>query len=246
MLAIQHLIRSMYSPFFIAKTRFFPIGKAIKHLFLLALLLTIPLLLQTYLSYNQLYSAVLSQQEFNDFTIADGQLSTSVHGEVYRDKHNVITFFPTKTSDVQDADSKNAIVFLKDHIFIQINTESFSVPYTLIDNNLSESEFYEKLMEFNNYILLILFVFAFITYFTNVTVLLVGNSFMAFVGSSVAKLLNKNMEYRHTWRLASFSLTNVVFGFIILNFFFTETPFLLSLLVFSIGVLFLVKAVRNK
>jgi hypothetical protein len=232
-------IKSIYSPSTIYKSRFLPIGKAIMHLFLLAIVINMSIYFQSALSINGLLNTLNENKQIipQAIVISDGQLNLNNEEAIIisNNSNDIIV-----SNDYQIVDNAHStLAFLNENIHIVAANKEIIIPYTIIgDGKITE-------IVSTNIGLFILggILFFLGSYLFQVTFLFLGVSILAYI-STLSKSKRK-LTYRLYWRIASFAITNTVLIFSILNIWSIKVPSLLALIILLISNLMVYLAIKK-
>ncbi|HZG60532.1 MAG TPA: DUF1189 domain-containing protein [Anoxybacillus sp.] len=239
------LFKSLYSPNDIARFRFQGIGKTILYVFFLTFISVLPM---TYHFINDFVEGIkntgeLLKSELPEFTIENGELSSSADKPVIIDKSGFrIVFDSTGQTTKEDVERyTNAIGFLKHEIVLVANSETQYYDYAMFQNmKLTDKDvhsFIETLQSLMPVIIPVTFVILYI--FASASKF-IGITFLAFIGLIIRGTLGKNIKYRHTWIMSAYAVTLSTIFFTIMESLQVVVPYALAIHWFvSVTVLFL-------
>lgn len=225
----NQLFKSIYSPRDIAMFRYQGIGKTILYVFLLTLISIIPSVL--YLSsgivngINTVEKSISS--ELPPFLIENGELQSEEKAPVIINKENfTIIFDSTGTVDTAElSNSKNTIAILKKEAYFMAGGQFQSLPYSMFsDISLTNDDLLSMLSTVDSSLGIIIPLLAVVIYIFASGMKFIEVSFLALLGLFLKKMLNRNIQYRHTWRLAAYSVTLPTIFFTIMDSLQTVVP----------------------
>lgn len=229
----KQFFKSLYSPKDIALFRFQGIGKTITYVFFLTILSLIPAI-------YYLCSAAVNgldafqdsvKNEFPSFQIANGELQTLTADEkeapIIIKKEGFTIIFDT-TGAVKSEElpkSTNTIAILKnDAIFIaggQVQSFSYSM---INDFTITNEDLLAFLTSIDSSLVIMLPLLVLIVYIFVTGLKFIEISILALFGLLLMKMLMRNFQYRHAWRLAAYSVTLPTVFFTIMGALKTTVP----------------------
>jgi hypothetical protein len=228
---MKQLVVSLYSPKDIAKFRNQGIGKTIAFVFLLSFISIIP-------AAYHLGSIVQSgMQAFQDtvkgelppFEIKNGTLTSEADKPVAINKDGVQIMLDDTgkwTSSDIAVQADNGIGLLKDEVVFVTAGQVQSYPYSMLEGFTVTSTELGKFLDSADSVLIIVLPIIFIMlYLLTVATNFIKISFLAVFGLTFKNGLNKNISYRHIWRLTAYSITLPVIFFTIMDAFNAPVPF---------------------
>ncbi|WP_442594961.1 DUF1189 domain-containing protein [Neobacillus sp. D3-1R] len=251
---LQQIIKSLYSPKDMAKYRFQGIGKTIFYVFLLSFISIIP---TTYYFTTAITNGLevtkkALQHEVPPFVIENGQLSFDHVTPVIIEKdHFKIILDASNTIDKEDLNqSENTIALLKEDFLFIAGGEQQTYSYSMFsDMKITNQKLVEFLKNaeslkwiFLPILILIIFIFTSGIKFIEVSIL-------AMFGLGLKNLVNKsNIQYRHLWRLAAYSITLPTIFFAIMSLLKTQVPsgFLINWFVSIVVLALIIKEIPGK
>ncbi|WNS74311.1 DUF1189 domain-containing protein [Bacillus sp. DTU_2020_1000418_1_SI_GHA_SEK_038] len=225
----KQLFKSLYSPRDIAMFRFQGIGKTILYVFFLTLISILPSIY--YLSsglidgVNEVEKSLGS--ELPPFYIDNGELHSEKEAPVILNKENfTIIFDSTGTVDTKELNnSKNTIAILKNDAYFIAGGQVQSLPYSMFsDLSITNDDLLGILATVNSSLGIIIPLLAAVILIFASGAKFIEVSFLALLGLFVKKMLNRNIQYRHTWRLAAYSVTLPTIFFTIMHSLQTDVP----------------------
>ena len=235
----KQFIKSLYSPKDIAKYRYQKIGKTILYVFFLMFISVIPF----FYHFGVLTSEIVNEgrkiveEELPPFYIRNGELISDIQEPLTIRKEKITFIFDsTGTMTKDDAERKtNAIALLKNELVVTstgANAQSFS--YTTIGEITNKT----IVSFFNSGAIWIIIPIIFIIFYTFVS----GIGFLkitifAYFALLLAKILSKQLVYRHAWRMTAYCMTLSTVFFMITEFMQIVFPFRLYLDWFIITIM---------
>ncbi|MEH7346115.1 DUF1189 domain-containing protein [Bacillus sp. JJ1532] len=225
----KQLFKSLYSPRDISMFRFQGIGKTILYVFFLALISILP---SVYFLSSGLVNGVSEVEkslgsELPPFHIENGELHSDTKAPVILNKENItIIFDSTGTVDTDELNnSKNTIAILKNDAYFIAGGQVQSLPYSMFnDISITNNDLLEILATVNSSLAIIIPLLGVIILIFASGAKFIEVSFLALLGLLLKKMLNRNIQYRHTWRLAAYSVTLPTIFFTIMDSLQTEVP----------------------
>jgi hypothetical protein len=233
--------KSIFSPGFISKTRYLPLSKAMIHIFLLAIIISLPMIYEKYVSLELIKVIEANKEKIPEFSITDGtlHLNEEVSSTIIQGK-DVSIIFNTESNDLHMySNNQNAVLFLKNKIVFQKSNRFYSMPNITPGDIPNKESFFSSLKQYEEMAVSTLFIFSIIGYFSNLTFLFVGASALAVVGYIFGSYRHTNVPYRQLWRTAVFSLTSVAVLYFLIEFFYinlSSTQELISLSLISVAM----------
>lgn len=208
----QQFIKSLYSPKDIAKYRFQGIGKTILYVFFLTLISIIPSIIYFSTALINGMGALQDsvKTELPSFIIENGEMQSDLDAPKIINKENfTIIFDSTGTVDQKElSNGNNTVALLKNEALIiaggQIQTFSYSM---VNDFMLTNDDLENILATFDSSLAIIIPLIAVVIYIFAAGLKFIEISLLALVGLLLQKLMEVNMQYRHTWRIAAYSVT---------------------------------------
>jgi hypothetical protein len=204
--------KALYSPKDIAKFRFQGIGKTILYVFILTLLSIIP---TTYQLVNGLSNAINAvgdtlKEDIPSFTIENGQLSLDQTTPVIIEKNEfTIVLDSTGTIDAEDFNyEENVIGLLKNEYLFIFGGQAQSNSYAAFNGlKITEKELLAFIESTKGLKIIFLPVIFIVVYIFSSGIKFIEVSILALIGLLIKNLLNKNVPYRQSWRMAAYSIT---------------------------------------
>lgn len=225
----KQFYKSLYSPKDIAVFRFQGIGKTILYVFFLTLLSILPAIY--YLSsatINGLDSFQNSiKNELPAFQISEGTLQSEEKAPIILKKDSLtIIFDSTGTANVKDlAKSKDTIAILQNEAVFIANGQSQSLPYSMFsDVTFTNEDLLSLLSSIDSSLVIIIPIMIIIIYILTAGLNFIQISILAVLGLILKKLLMRNIQYRHLWRIAAYSITLPTIFFTIMEGLKTTVP----------------------
>lgn len=226
--------KSLYSPKDIAMVRFQGIGKTITYVFFLTFLSIIPAIY--YLSSAAINGTDALQDsienDFPAFQITNGELQTidnenEKEAPIIINKRNFTVIFDS-TGAVKSNElpkNKNAIAILKNDAFFITSGQVLSLPYSMFnDFTITDEDILSFLTSFNSSSMIILPLYALVVYIFAAGMKFIEISILALFGLLLNKMLMRTIQYRHSWRMAAYSITLPTLFFIIMDGLKTTVP----------------------
>ena len=225
----KQFIKSLYSPKDIAPFRFQGIGKTILYVFFLTLLSIIPSI--TYFSTALINGMDAIQDsvktDIPSFIIENGELQSDIDVPKIINKEDfTIVFDSTGTVDQKElSNSDNTIALLKNEAYFIAGGQVQSLSYSMLnDVALTNEDIGSVLATFNSLLAIIIPLIALVIYIFAAGLKFIEISFLALVGLLLQKVMEVNIFYRHTWRLAAYSITLPTIFFTIMDSLRTTVP----------------------
>lgn len=242
----KQLFVSIYSPKSIASWRNQGIGKTILFVFLLTLISIIPT--SAYLSTSILNGLQLAQdtieEQIPDFSIKDGQLHADSTAPVTIQQNGfTIIFDPTGETSLSDLDlNLNSIALLKNDFAVTTagTLENFS--YSMMDITLTKEDAVQFINSMDALLAIVIPVLIILIYLFSSAMKFIGISVLALIGTLLKG--DKDVQYRHLWRIAAYSVVLPTIFFMIMDIFQTPVPFGFVLNWF-VSILVLVLAIKE-
>jgi hypothetical protein len=249
----QQLIKSLYSPKDIAKTRFQGIGKTILYVFLLTLISVIPTISYISLAINNGVetAAHTIENELPDFAIENGELTATDQKEpIYiEDEEFTIIFDSTGEINVNDLEGRdNAFALLKNEFVLIAGGTVDNYDYSTLDLELTKENIMGMIDSVDSLLAVIIPVLAAIIYIFSSGVKFIEISILAIIGLILKNATHRNLPYRQLWRLSAYSVTLPTIFFTIMEAFQTQVPngFLINWFVSTILLYLTIREVPQK
>ncbi|WP_066293426.1 DUF1189 domain-containing protein [Bacillus sp. FJAT-29937] len=225
----KQLFKSLYSPRDIASFRFQGIGKTILYVFFLTFISILP---SVYFLSSGLVNGVNEVEKSLDselppFQIENGELHSDHKAPVILNKENfTIIFDSTGTVDTGDLNnSRNTIAILQNSAYFIAGGQIQSLPYSMFsDISITNDDLLEILATVNSSLAIIIPLLGVVILIFASGAKFIEVSFLALLGLLLKKMLNRNIQYRHTWRLAAYSVTLPTIFFTIMDSLQTAVP----------------------
>lgn len=223
----KQLFVSIYSPKSIASWRNQGIGKTILFVFFLTLISIIPT--STYLSTSILNGLQLAQEtveeQIPDFSIDDGQLTADTDSPVTIQQNDfTIIFDPTGEIALSDLDlSLNSVALLKNEFAITTAGTIDSFSYSTMDITLTKDDAVTFINSMDALLAVVIPIIVIVIYLFSAAMKFIGISVLALIGLLLKG--EKEIQYRHLWRMAAYSVVLPTIFFMIMDIFQTAVPF---------------------
>lgn len=225
----KQFFKSLYSPKDIALFRFQGIGKTILFVFFLTLISLLPTIY--YLSTATINGLDAIQNSIKNelpaFQISEGTLQSDEKAPIILNKNNLtIIFDSTGTANVAEvARSKDTIAILQHEAVFIANGQSQSLPYSMLsDMTFTNEDLQNMLSSIDSSLVIIIPIMVIIIYILTSGLNFVQISILAVLGLILKKLLLRNLQYRHLWRISAYSITLPTFFFTIMEALKTTVP----------------------
>lgn len=202
--------------------RFQGIGKTILYVFFLTLISILPSVF--YLSsgiINGVNTVEKSlSEELPSFTIENGELQSEEARPVILNKEKfTIVFDSTGTVNSDELkNSNNTIAILKNDAYFIAGGQVQSLPYSMFsDISVTNDDLLDLLATVSSSLGIIIPLLVIVIYIFASGMKFIEVSFLALLGLFLKKMLNRNIQYRHTWRLAAYSVTLPTIFFVIMD-----------------------------
>ena len=208
----KQFYKSLYSPKDIALFRFQGIGKTILYVFFLTLISLLPAIY--YLSTATINGLDAIQNSIKNelpaFQISEGTLQSDEKAPIILKKENVtIIFDSTGTANVNEiARSKDTIAILQHEAIVIANGQSQSLPYSMFsDMTFTNEDLLSFLSSIDSSLVIIIPIMVIIIYILTAGLNFIQISILAVLGLILKKLMLRNIQYRHLWRISAYSIT---------------------------------------
>lgn len=246
----SQLFKSLYSPVDIAKFRFQGIGKTILYVFLLTLLSVIPTALYTSTGIMEAVSSSedLIERKLPEFTIEDSALKSDLkEPKTINNGDFTIIFDSTgviEEKDIVELDS--TIAMLKHEVILSAGGQTNSIPYTIIgDEKMTKNDILKLLDDASSALPIVISLLLIAIYLFSAAAKFIEISILALFGLLLKNLANKNLQYRHLWRMSAYSVTLSTVFFTIMAFLKVTVPygFIVNWFVSSMFLLLAIKEI---
>ncbi|PLR85933.1 DUF1189 domain-containing protein [Bacillus canaveralius] len=224
----KQFFKSLYSPKDIALFRFQGIGKTILYIFFLTLLSIIP---SSYFLSTALIDGVNTaresiEEDMPDFTIENGQLSSEENRPVTINKDGfTIIVDPTGAVSEKDLSNEdNAVALLQNELVLVAGGQDQVHPYSMLGLNLTKNDVTQLLTNLDSMMGILVPVMIVVIYLFSSAIKFVEISILAFFGLMLKNLAGRNLQYRHLWRMAAYSVTLPTIFFAIMGALQTQVP----------------------
>jgi hypothetical protein len=207
----KQLYKSLYSPKDIALYRFQGIGKTILYVFFLTLLSVIPTVFYFSAAIMNGLDAARDavNQQFPEFTIEEGKLE-SRQDEPFTINQGDFTIIFDSTGAVNEdglSGEDNAIAFLQNEVYFIAGGNTQSYPYSMFTSPITKSDLQEFLDTIDSITWIMIALIAIFIYIFSAGVKFIEISIFALFGLLFKNMTEKNLQYRHLWRMAAYSVT---------------------------------------
>ncbi|PLR76971.1 DUF1189 domain-containing protein [Bacillus sp. V3-13] len=224
----KQFFKSLYSPKDIALFRFQGIGKTILYIFFLTLLSIIP---SSYYLGTALIDGVniareSIQEDVPDFTIKNGQLSSEENRPVTISKDG-FTIIVDPTGSVSEKDLRaedNAVALLQNEFVLAAGGETQVHQYSMLGLDLTKNDVAELITNLDSMMGILIPVLIFVIYLFSSAMKFIEISILALFGLMLKNLAGRNLQYRHLWRMAAYSVTLPTIFFAIMGALKTPVP----------------------
>ncbi|PLR87606.1 DUF1189 domain-containing protein [Bacillus sp. V33-4] len=224
----KQFLKSLYSPKDIALFRFQGIGKTILYIFFLTLLSIIP---SSYFLSTALIDGVNTaresiEEDMPDFAIENGQLSSEENRPVTINKDGfTIIVDPTGAVSEKDLSNEdNAVALLQNELVLVAGGQDQVHPYSMLGLNLTKNDVTQLLTNLDSMMGILVPVMIVVIYLFSSAIKFVEISILAFFGLMLKNLAGRNLQYRHLWRMAAYSVTLPTIFFAIMGALQTQVP----------------------
>ncbi|MGM7635576.1 DUF1189 domain-containing protein [Bacillus sp. Hm123] len=225
----QQFIKSLYSPKHIGFFRFQGIGQTISYVFFVMLISCLPFIVYfTHIATSglgDLQTAI--KKELPPFVVEDGILTSSATPKVVQSGKTDIIFYPLNTSSAIDLQNNDrTIALLKNEIILSVNGQTQSFPYLFPTSKRVTNEQIVSYMDTLQSYLVIFLPILFIIYYLFVSAVgFMKVSIFAALGSWMNKGLKRKIEYRHSFRIASYAITPSIVIMMMMDFAHIQFPY---------------------
>ncbi|WP_079509766.1 DUF1189 domain-containing protein [Mesobacillus jeotgali] len=224
------LAKSLYSPKDIALTRFQGIGKTILFVFLLTLISILPSIFYMFTSISQAIDSAKQAVETDipNFSIEEGVLKSDIKAPVTLKKDNFTIIFDS-TGAVEESDMTNmdtTFGMLEHEIVLTAGGQTNAIPYSLFTTEKISRDDALSLIKTADSALPVLLGILFIAIFVfSAGLKFIEVSLLALFGLLLKNLAQRNIQYRHLWRMAAYSTTLPTLFFTLMAFLKTAVPY---------------------
>ncbi len=208
----KQFYKSMYSPKDIALTRFQGIGKTILYVFFLTLVSLLPGIYYfssaTINGLDEIQNSI--KNELPAFQISEGTLHSDEKAPIILNKDNLtIIFDSTGTAKASNlAKNKDTIAILQNEAIFIASGQSQSLPYSMLsDMTFTNEDLLNLFSSLDSSLVIIIPIMILIIYILTTGLNFIQISILAALGLLLKKLLMRNIQYRHLWRMAAYSIT---------------------------------------
>jgi hypothetical protein len=208
----KQLYKSIYSPRDIAMFRFQGIGKTILYVFLLSFISIIPsiVFLSTILTTGIETSKNVIENKIPPFSIENGLLSaeTEVPVIINQEEFSIILDPTGNMTEEKVGEEGNALALLTDKFVLSAGGRTDTYPYTMLDGiYISEAEVSEFIDLLDGVKGIIIPVMSILIFLFSSAANFIEVSILALFGLFLTRLIGRNLNYRHLWRMAAYSET---------------------------------------
>jgi hypothetical protein len=224
------LAKSLYSPKDIAITRFQGIGKTILFVLLLTLISILPSIFYMFTTISEAIDSAKQAVEMDipNFTIEEGVLKSDIKAPITLKKDNyTIIFDPTGAVEESDMTNMDTTFGMLEHeIVLTAGGQTNSMPYSLFSTEKLSRDDVLSLIETADSTLPVLLGLLFIViYVFSGGIKFIEVSLLALFGLLLKNLAQRNIQYRHLWRLAAYSTSLPTLFFTLMAFLKTAVPY---------------------
>lgn len=241
----KQCMKSLYSPYDIAKFRFQGIGKTILYVFFISFLSIIPISIftaQTAKDAVSIFSSVI-EQDLPAFTIENGMLHSDAPDAITIEKENLTIIFDSTGSITEGSlkNKDNTVAILKDEFLIVAGGQIQGTPYSMFSPlSITEKDVSTFVSQMDSALPIILFLVILFIFIIGSGMKFIEVSVLALFGLVLKNIASHQLQYRHLWRIAAYAVTLPTIFFTLMAALKTTVPasFLLNWFV-SITILFL-------
>ncbi|MEW9500435.1 DUF1189 domain-containing protein [Jeotgalibacillus marinus] len=203
----KQLWKSLYSPKDIARFRFQGIGKTILFLFILILLSLIPTAIKVTQIGNSIFTQgqEIIQSKLPTFEVQDGALISSSN-EPVKVNHSDFTVIVDDSGELQPENFRNqfnTVALLQNEVVVA----GQQYPYSMFSSATFNSDDISSLLASLNGAKVIIFTLIFfVMYVFSSALMFLKVAIFAAIGLLFANLLEKKLTYRHSFRIAAYSV----------------------------------------
>ncbi|SFA96013.1 MULTISPECIES: DUF1189 domain-containing protein [unclassified Bacillus (in: firmicutes)] len=245
----KQFFKSIYSPRDIAVFRFQGIGKTILYVFFLTLIAVLPSIFYFSISANSGIDSAQKgiEKKLPDFSIEDFELKTNETSPItVVENDTTIIFDGTGSVSKEDIEhSNNSLALLKNEFVLVAGNQVHTYPYSMFTlKSITKDELLGFIDKVDQMMYIILPVFFILIYLFTTAIKFIEVSFLAVLGLVLKNLIGRNVEYRHTWRMAAYSVTLPTLFFTIMAAIQTNVPngFILN---WFVGIIVLYLAIKE-
>lgn len=236
--------KSLYSAKDLAKFRFQGIGRTILYVFLLTLLSVLPSTYYTAAAIQEAFAAAKETMEnkIPSFTIEQGELKSDLIEPLTINNGSFTIIFDSTGAVEQDdmAGMDSTFAMLKGEAVLAVGGETNAFPYTLINGGTMTKKEVSSMMKSAASSLPIFIALLFIAiYVFSSGIKFAEISLLALFGLLLKNLAGKNLQYRHLWRMAAYSITLPTIFFTIMSLLKTSVPYSFMINWFTASLLLL-------
>ncbi|UAC47264.1 DUF1189 domain-containing protein [Bacillus aquiflavi] len=239
------MLSFFYSPRDIAAFRFQGIGKTILYVFLLTLLSVTPI---SYYFGKTIFEGITAisntiKDELPPFTIENGKLYSDKKTPVtINDDEITIIFDSTGTIDRKTLENTDHAIALLQNEFLFITAGQIqATSYSMFSNTtISKDDLEGFITSLDSVLPIVISILVLIIFLFASGIKFIEVSILALIGLLLKNMTESPLQYRHTWRMAAYSITIPTTFFTIMTFLKTPIPngFLINWLV-STTILYL-------
>lgn len=250
---LKQFVKSLYSPRDIAAFRYQGIGKTILYVFLVTLLSILPTSLYIALSIQDAVtsSRAVIESELPEFSIQEGKLRSEAREPItIKNGSFTMVFDSTGAVELEDfAETNSVFGLLKNHAVLNAGGQRNTIPYTLLTNEmLSKKDMLSLIDRAGAFLPIVTGLFFIAIYILSSGMKFIEITLLALFGILVKHVSAKNLEYRHLWRMAAYSVTLPSLFFTIMALLKTDVPngFLINWFVSSMVLLLAIKELPSQ
>lgn len=208
----KQFYKSIYSPKDIAIFRFQGIGKTILYVFFLTLISILPSIFYLSTSISTGISMVreVLKADIPDFSIKNGQLNVKTNVPITIKKYE-FTIFVDPTGAVSEKEVQgedNAFGFLKNEFVLAAGGNIQTYPYSMLQGNtVTKKDFLQFINTLDGLRVIIIPVISVVVFLFSSAGAFIKVTVLAWFGLAIKNIIGRNLQYRHLWRLAAYSIT---------------------------------------
>jgi hypothetical protein len=226
----KQFYKSLYSPKDIASFRLQGIGKTILYVFLLSILSVLPTIYYTNTTMNQAVQIAEEtiKEELPEFQIENGVLVSEEDQPITINKGNfAIIFDATGAMDIENVSKTgDTLALLQREMVLSSGGEANSVPYSMMAmDTITKQDIVTFIEGSDTAMAFILPIFSIIIFLFSSGLRFIEISVLALIGILLKNIVRKDLQYRHLWRMTTYSVTLPTVFFIIMGIFQTHVPY---------------------
>ncbi|ESU30649.1 hypothetical protein G3A_21225 [Bacillus sp. 17376] len=247
------IAKSIYSPKFIADTRFHGIGKTILFVFMLTLISILPVVYYMFVGISGAVGSVKQsiKTDLPSFTIGEGVLQSDIKAPItIKNGSFTLIFDPTGAIDESELTGMDAnVAMLQKEIVLAAGGETNAVPYTLFTSeSMTKDDIISLINTAESSLPVLLGILFIVIYVFSSGMKFIEVSLLALFGLLLKNLAGRKLQYRHLWRMAAYSSTLPTIFFAIMASLQTTVPYSFSVnsFVASMMLLLAIKEIPSK